>query len=243
VASVTPSFAAVGDWLVITLSTAHLKEIVDAAHDVIPTLRVVPGLQMPAGMNATARPSADAVFAVAQPGLAAQVLSGWLADLDAGRPSPLDQHWWRSSDLSESPLQIGIGMDRKSEPGRVMVARVHRGLPADGRLQVGDRIIGVDDRLLSLSTPNEDLRACVQGLGDPGKRAVPEPRTAIRLRVLRHDEMLDVTLPLDAPRGADGLEPLRRLTTLLRDVGTATYSVSLSGEHQMSARLTLRWSD
>jgi hypothetical protein len=200
--------------------------MIDAAHDVIPTLRVIPGVQQ---IDDAAR--RGLVYAVAQPGMAAQVVNGWLADLDASRPSPLDQHWWSGAEASDTPLHIGIGMDRKSEAGRVVVARVHRGLPADGRVQVGDRIIGVDDRLLSLSTPNDDLRTYVQGVGE---------RKSLTLRVMRQDQMLDVVLPMAMTRRLDALEPLRNISALLRDVGSATYSVTVTGERQMSARLTLR---
>ncbi len=224
--SVAPSLAGIDDWLIIALTPDYLKQIIDAARGVIPTLRTVPDVPR----IDTAAPD-RIVYARSQPGLVAQVLRDWLDDHANGRASILDRDWWGGADAGGSP-QVGIGIDRRFEPGRVVVARIHAGLPADGRLLVGDRILGVDGRVLSLAAPNDDFRRQIR---------TPAEQNTRTLRVLRGDELLDVELalaPAKAP-AADPLEALRRIAGLMAQVRDASYSVAVTGDHHMSARLTL----
>ena len=165
----------------------------------------------------------------------------------------------------------GDGKDPLCHAGTVEVARVYADTPAAGRLQVGDRIIGIDGSLLDLSRPGADFRRRLdKSTADPGPT----------LRVQRGTTTLDVLLPLAPSRDrkeaaspnrdrreaatpnlslrqrysfrdegeAQGPYPaihpadaVRELASLGRTLQFAIFAVQASEEDLYSARLTLRF--
>jgi hypothetical protein len=228
---VQPCFAALDGWLVLALTPDHLREIIDADRGLIPTLGEAPELGRAGRQRARA-----VVLGLAQPALAAQVIQGWLTGLRSPDESP-----WAGLLLGETGSDrprrrtLGIGMRVQQVPGRVRVARVYPGTPAEGHLLPGDEILGVESHLLSLAEPNEDLRSRIAAVGhqDP-----------VTLRVWREEELLDVVVPLGRPAGPESpsagvVEALEQLTRLGQELTYAAYSVSASRSDQYVAMLTL----
>lgn len=228
---VEPCFAALDRWLVVALTPDHLREIIDADRGLIPTLGEARELGLAGRQRARA-----VVLGLAQPALAVQVIQGWLADLDSRDGSlwsgllQVDPAANRSSGRA-----LGIGMRVQQLPGRVRVARVYPGTPADGRLLPGDEILGVESHLLSLAEPNADLRRRIAILGD---------RAPVTLRVWRDGELLDVVVSPARPAPpnpalAGVAEALERVTRLGQELTFAAYSVSASRPDQYMAMLTI----
>lgn len=231
-ASLEPSWAASGDWLILALGREHLERLLDARFGLVPTLETLDdarGLRRP-------HLSQTGVM-LFQGGLAADVIRRWLDDDRAGNASLLSAVWWERLVGSDFEHRLGLAIREEARRGAVVVERVTARGPADGRLQPGDRIIGIDGRLLALSSPASDLRE---------RWASLMARSTPTLRVLRNEEALDVVLPT---RASDDklallrLEPaaaLDELVSLIHVVQSATFAVYASEEQRYSARLTLR---
>ena len=129
---------------------------------------------------------------------------------------------------------LGIGMRVTQKPGRVTVARVYSGAPADGHLQPGDEILGVNGRLLSLGNPNADLRRMIQSAGQ---------NETVALRILRDSKYVDVEItpgPAEPKQGQGGaVEALGRLARLGQALRYCTFTVFASRPDQYVARVTL----
>jgi hypothetical protein len=228
--SVQPCFAPLGGWLAIALNPRQLQRIIDADRGLIPRLGDVPELEL-----ATRYRARSVVQGLAQPALCAQVIDRWLATLANDENS-----LWRTvlGDEARSSRgrrrALGIGMRVTQKPGRVTVARVYSGAPADGHLQPGDEILGVNGRLLSLSNPNADLRRMIQSAGQ---------NETVALRVLRDSKYVDVEItpgpaePKQVQGGA--VEALGRLARLGQALRYCTFTVFASRPDQYVARVTL----
>ncbi|UCG16647.1 MAG: PDZ domain-containing protein, partial [Phycisphaerales bacterium] len=228
--SVQPCFAPLGGWLAIALNPRQLQRIIDADRGLIPRLGDVPELGL-----ATRQRARSVVLGLAQPALCAQVIDRWLATLASDEDS-----LWRTvlgDDVRSSRSRrraLGIGMRVTQKPGRVTVARVYSGAPADGHLQPGDEILGVNGRLLSLSSPNADLRRMIQSA---------EQNETVALRVLRDSEYVDVEItprPAEPKPGQGGaVEALGQLARLGQALRYCTFTVFASRPDQYVARVTL----
>ena len=163
------------------------------------------------------------------------------------------------------------GQDTRDRPGAIEVARVLADTPAAGRLQVGDRIIGIDGALLDLSRPGADFHR---------RLAKSTAATGPTIRVQRGTTTLDVLLPLypnrdpkqtARPKGnrkegstqntsvehrpslpEEGqahapypaihpADAVRELASLWRTLQFAIFTVQASKNDLYSARLTLRF--
>jgi hypothetical protein len=128
-------------------------------------------------------------------------------------------------------------MKTGQQPGVVAVARVYPHTAADGRLQPGDQIIGIDGRLLDLNSPNASLRS-----GWISSKAEPGPT----FRVQRGDTLIDVVLPREkvgTPRPAHQVAPadaIRELASLARALEFASFASFAGEESNYSARISLR---
>lgn len=90
---------------------------------------------------------------------------------------------------------VSVGGDGEPERKVVELTRVVPGLPADGRLEVGDRILSVEGEPLSASAPERDLLQRVQAAG--GRKS-----TDLRLGIERQGEPREVTVPLGPARNS-----------------------------------------
>lgn len=230
--SLEPSWAVSGDWLILALGREHLERVLDARFGLVPTLETLHdarGLRRP-------HLSQTGVM-LFQGALAADLIRRWLGEARAGNPSLLSAVWWERLVGSDFEHRLGLTIREDARQGAVVVESVTAGTPADGRLQPGDRIIGIDGYLLAISSPASDLRERWANL---------MARSTPTLRVLRNDEALDVMLPT---RAADDklallrLNPaaaLDELVSLIHVIQSATFAAYASEEQRYSARLTLR---
>jgi len=228
-----PSFAALDDWLVMATGPEQIQQMVSASEGWIPSLGSMSELKADRW-----RMAHDAVLlAVARPALTSSVV----ADLRNQDGS----HSLLASKSGSQPRSIGhvhqrllgIGISRDEGTGAVVVARVQAHQPAVGILHVGDHIIGVDGRLLSLEDPVADLRNRIDECNDAG---------GLKLRVRRDNRLLDVRVPIPqaiAPAATSrksAAEALKQLEAVSRTVSYAVYSVVRSREDRFHARISLR---
>ncbi|MFQ5413301.1 MAG: hypothetical protein ACE5E6_02470 [Phycisphaerae bacterium] len=230
-----PSFAAVGDWCVFAFSAEHIRRIIDARLGLFPTLGAVPDV----GALCDAKRSYETLL-VLQPALASRVLARWCADYEQGTAPLLDPAWWdHAAGGGASPLgNIGIGIQQPPEPGVAVVARVDAGTPADGVLHVGDRIIGVDGRLLALNRADVDFHS---------RLANSDARPGPTLRVVRGAAAMNIVLPVpDVGRRSDGagvtpVDALREIASLGRGIRFASFAVDRRDADTYAGRLSLRF--
>lgn len=225
-----PSFAAMDGWLIVTLSDEHLVSLIEAHHGIrssLGSVRDVADLQE--------RPGRSGTVVVLQPALAAGVLNGWLTAYQNGRPSPFDISIWVGNTRTVS--RIGVEIEDVPTPGSVRVASVQAGGPAEGLIEVGDRVLGVDGQVLSVHETEQDLR-----------RRIAQSRRirGLLLRIERQGELKDVELPIPAPESVSSFERampmLRRLAQVGGRVETACLTTwSVAGD-EIAARLSIRMS-
>ncbi len=230
-----PSWAAHGDWVIITLSRDHLERILDSRFGLVPTLGAADETRA-----VWERPEDRTQLIILQAGLASKVLERWLSRARAGAPSLLNPSSWGGPELMDAfqSTHLGIAIGSEGEPGAVVVTRVYPNTAAAGRLRPGDRIMGLDGQMLDLGEPGADLR----------RRWADKPATPARtLRVRRGDATIDVTLsPRDDPPVlsdllVDPIDAVRELASVGRSLRFASLSVHETDEKHFSALLSLRF--
>ena len=118
------------------------------------------------------------------------------------------------------------------------MSRVYPGSAAAGILQPGDRIIGLNGKLLDLTFPKIDLR---KRLFESKSEAPPS------LRVLRGDLMMELSLESEEKdRQFSNLlikpaDAVRELASLGRAIQYATLVIESVSDDQYAARLSLRF--
>ena len=228
-----PSWTSWRGWFIFALSRDHLERILDAQFGLVPTLTV----NQDARTLRRQRPNRSHI-AIMQPRLAVDVLDRWMKGLrnQESNNQPQWFSWWLNQNTARSE-RLGIGMKTQQEPGVVVVARVYPDTIASGSLQPEDRIIGVDGRLVSLKSPNADLRRLWSI-----SKAQPGPT----FRVIRSGKVLDivlrqqrtiqsVVLPSISPANV-----LRDIISLGRTIPFATFVAFVSDERRYSARFSFR---
>jgi hypothetical protein len=232
--AVEPSWTILDGWLIVSLSRDHLERIIDASRGLIPKLSDVEDVQELARQN-----KKRTSLTVLQADLAAAVINGWLADVAAGKPSLLDEQYWAMhTGKRRKPQRLGIGMSTEQGPGYVSVARVYPNTVADGSLQVGDTILGIDGELLDLAAPNSDLRR--RWLKNP-KRA-----TSRIFRVDREGEVMEIEVSsgiIDHEVTLGPVRPaaaLRELASLASSVQFTSFSTYVSEHDRYAAQASLR---
>lgn len=236
-AGTEPAWSIWRGWLIISSSREQIERILDAEFGLVPGLARVEAVR-----TIRKEPVDRSALSFVQVDLATSVLNQWLSAHEAGQPTLLDPVWWggRGAARARRGPPLGIGMKVAQEPGVVVVARVYPDTAADGRLQPGDRILGVDGRLLSLESPNADLRrAWLESRTDPGPT----------VRILRDGSILDVPLPkkeeasLLSTVRINPAEAVRELIAVGRTLQFVSYSVLASEENSYAARLSLKFSE
>lgn len=227
-----PCFAPLDRWLVIALSSEHLRALVEAYHDLRPALGAAPPMNAGAG-----RPVRSTSLAVAQPALAGAVLARWINEYQAGRASPFDPSAWIGSRTRARLARIGVSVASEQFPGQAKVVEVESGGPAASRLLEGDSVIAVDGQVLSLDQPVDDLR-----------RKLLHSRRAVGpiLRVLRDGVITDVELAITPSQAATGLDraipAMRNMIQVGAGVEFASFATWTAPPDEFAARLVLHFS-
>jgi hypothetical protein len=235
-ANIEPSWVVSDGWLTLSLSSAHLEQILDAQRGLIPTLGAVPDVR------ALGRRSGErTVFAVLQPDLATEVVQRWLDAHRRGSPSLLDPTWWQLDQGNRRQAELqgrGFLAVEAKELGVLVVEEIDPGGPAAPALEVGDWILGVDGVLLSLSAPAADFEArWVSSHAEPGPS----------LRIHRGDVARDVVVarvPRPTEPAEDRFDPvdlLRELVALGRALQFVSFEAHASDEVHYSARVSVRF--
>ncbi len=231
----SPAWTVWNGWLILALSRDHIERILDAQYGLVPILATVQDVEV------MRRRSTDrSLISIVQPDLATDVLDQWLAAFGTGEPSLLDPVWWRGRGRrgTSAPRTFVNSLQLVEEPAVVVVSLLHPKSAARGRLRPGDRIVGIDGHLLSLSAPKADL----QKRWDESK-SKPGPS----LRVLRDGATIDVLIPrpkvdvLLAGLLVDPADAVRELASLGRTLEFGSFAVDVSDEWHYSARLSLRF--
>ena len=229
---VEPAWSVWNGWLIVALGRDHLERILDAQFGLAPTLATVPDVRA-LGQGAPDR----TVVSIVQPGLATRVLGRWLAAHHAGKPSLLDPSWWQDDSADEQVLP-GVVLAEEEPPGAVVVDDIDPDSAMATMLAPGDRIVGIDGRLLPLPAPGAALRTALSRESD-GARPI--------LRILRGQAMLDMPIPEEVDRSLIAAlhikpaEALAELISLGRTLQFASFAVNMSEDRQYSARFSLRF--
>lgn len=233
--SMRPSFTALDDWVIAAATPEHVRQIIDAYAGWTPTLGSLRELKMDRW-----RFGEDAVvLAVGQPAMASAVAANWAGDTDSTRPAdnPRAGRARPAQPAADRRKPLGIGVRQDGQPGSVIVVRVDPNKPADGKLQIGDRITGIDGQLLRLERPSADLRRKIANSADPKK---------MTFRLMRDGTPMDVVVEMSRHASAhrqlqlDPVPTLRQLQVLGRSLSYAAYSVAHSPPDEFHARLSLR---
>lgn len=239
-----PCFSAVEEGIVFSTHQGQLRQILDARNGVVPSLQRLRPL--------TAGGTWDAgvvVLAFAQPALASHMLGEWMASAMDHQsaalvepPSPNGVPLVASPPVSSPPPSnptvehLGIQVAPADRAGALDVLVVAADGPSRGRLRTGDRIVGVQGRVLSLDQPAKSLDEMLTSGALPA---------AVVVRVERDQTVLDVVLE-PAPRAStpsltgrtDG-DPFERLRAALRPMAFAAYRVYPTPPDRYQADLTL----
>jgi hypothetical protein len=89
-------------------------------------------------------PTAAGNIVCLQSGALADLASQWLAYFERTAPEAMKENFWRSRTLAGSPARLGIDLERTDQPRRMRVKAVSAGMPGDGRVLVGDVLLGCD---------------------------------------------------------------------------------------------------
>ncbi len=118
----------------------------------------------------------------------------------------------------------------------VVVAKVYPDTPADGELFTDDRIVGVDNKTLSMLSPNADLRKLL---------AESDSKTGPVLRVMREGKIIQVELSITetpVPKASLRLLPVTiasAIATTAEGINEVLFTVRPSGGSHYAAHVTL----
>lgn len=148
-----------------------------------------------------------------RPAEACKLLGDWLDYLAKTKPETMTEGWWKKQLEGPAPHPPRIGavvqtFAPASQPttapaGLLEVVAVFPGTPADGALQIGDRIWAVNDRPLDPKRPRADLAQVIFDRSTPGIMPV-------KLSFYRGNQALEAKLMLP-PLPDMGPNPLAQL--------------------------------
>lgn len=146
---------------------------------------------------------AETVF-VAQCGPIADLGALWVAYFERHAPEILQEAWWRSRQPGGGGVRLGIEVVEDAEGHQLQVVAVEPGSPADGFLEVNDRLLGCNNQRFATSRPVVEMRAALEQR--------PHARW-VDLLIERDGVMLVRRIPLPF---VDPLHALRRLIAIGR---------------------------
>ncbi len=230
--SMEPCFSAVDEGIVFSTHQGQLRQILDARDGVAPSLQRLRPLTAGGTWD-----TGVVVLAFAQPALASHMLGEWMASaMDHQSTSPLDSDEPAPAPSDPTVEHLGIRVTPTDRAGTLEVVAVADDGPSRGQLQTGDRIIGVQGRVLSLNQPVTSLDEALTS------EALP---AVVVVRVERGQTILDVVLKpapgtstpsTSVPTSGD---PFERLRAALRPMAFAAYRVYPTPTDRYQADLTL----
>ncbi len=218
--TMSPCFAAQEDWVLFSTSPNHLREIIEARIGV--TNRLEPSVRL-----ADQEDQLDHAISVAvmQPSFMQGMLRYWDSVLDERRR------------MRQALLRLGADWDDQRTAGQVRIRSINSNGLSAGVLQPDDAIVACAGALLSMSDAPADLQRKL------AKAPLDQPTL---LRVLRGDEMLDVTLPplpdsaSAEPTALEGLAgKLTPFERLAAQTSAATFSIDRDRGDGFQARAWL----
>jgi len=232
---IQPSFATLGNWVLLSTHPQAIRQILDAEQGWIPRLGEIREL----GLGWKKLPETRVSHAVAQPAMASAVVSAWRNVGRSSSISGLPSQGYGSQRPSIATARrpsLGIAVKPADRPGSVLIVRVHADKPANGKLRVGDQIISVNGQLLDSNDPVDHLRQLIENDDD---------QSVLSFGIRRNQRLLDVAVPLhslqmDSPAQQAGRRPLAlldRLQKLGRLMSYGTYTVYKSRSGRFHARL------
>ncbi len=231
---IRPAFAAVADSLVLALSADQIRSIIDARVGLAPTLA---SLRDWVELGGSSKPAA--LFGMAQPVLAGQVVDRWLSSPDSVMSRWLTQGMVSTHDAetrTPTALLLGIGAQRGDSPGTLKIARVYSNGRTHGYLRPDDVIHGINGSLLSLSHPTEDLRRIAMETAAKGSWV---------FRVQRDGEFTEVAVPVRGitDASADPKVALRQLQSLFRQIDFGSIRAEPTQANGLRAHVTVRFNN
>lgn len=115
----------------------------------------------------------------------AYFLKSFVSELDPFSHFNLTEEFERSSSVLDGQF-VGVGIGTRLEPTWIEVTEVLAGGPSDGKLQLGDRILSVDQRPVSRMSPR-DVRQRIRG----------ERGSMVRFELERAGNSLEVSVKRD----------------------------------------------
>ncbi len=223
-------------WLILSTHPDHIRQILDARAG---RAQHLSSASVFAALGSRERTAASIVLA--QPAEAARLVQSWIDYLRVRHPHMLQPDWWRHMQRRSDQARVTLGaglQDDAAHPGQVRVVRTLPGWPAHGKLQEGDRIVGLDGRGFSVVSATKDLKRAIAQRRDPEQ---------VVLQVERNGEAMEVTIKLSGTtsRPAPTFDPVGALQQLAQLGGAfsgAGYMVSEDDPHRFHAELVLQFS-
>jgi len=206
---VTVCWAGLDDSILFSSSTAHLENIIRAAHgkvrrlaDVSAGSTVLPDLH---------RGEPTVQWTMIRGGAIAKLFAGWLEYLDEHHPDTLNDQWWQTWAAARLRRRTRLGVALKDDPGnphRAVVQEIDSGSPAVGQLQVGDVILTASGRLLAGPHPAREVARRYEQRGGA---------KVFKVGILRDGKRLALAIPVPPVPQADlrDLQPIRALKQLI----------------------------
>ncbi len=218
-------WAADDNMLIIATHLDWLADVIAAMHE--KDLQIGEQAFALNGLTGVAR---DAIF-LAQTKLIAELGSQWIEYLRVQTPDVLSEAWWRRYQPEGASPRLGVQVAMENEAKRLIVQSVTRGSPADGAVQPGDAIVGVNRKRFATSQPIEEI---IRGVDDrPDARWVDllvERERIVRVRRL--------ALPF-----VDPITVLQRLIAVGQLVDRVAYAELKSGEQGPRGHLLVELGD
>ena len=230
-----PTWAASGDWFVVTLTADHMNRILDAQIGFLSTLADATG-----ELALRGAPAQSISTAILQGSLASETIQQWETKLRAVHAEEFVRTLWsRGRSPTSNGNRLGIELADDGAFGLVEVAAVAVGSPAHGRLEPGDLIIGVDGRLLEMVDPEVDLQRWWEDAlaGSLHTLRVLRGESTVELEVTRRHDEISLADLFDQP-----LDVLHELAILCDAIPSAILQIHHTSDQHFSALLSLRLS-
>jgi hypothetical protein len=146
----------------------HEKDLIIASH--LDWLRQIiaaregqaPNLASALRLSRGKPPSGSVNAIVVQSGPIADIGTRWLDYLRRNKPDVFDEAWWRTRQPGGEEVRLGISVTPDSANRRLRIVAVYENQPADGRLEVGDFIVGHGNRRFTSDHFIAEMRTAIR---------------------------------------------------------------------------------
>ena len=236
---IQPCWASLDDYLIVSTSTRHVREIVQAARGKAPRLDSRGGSKVLLP-RATSYDEPIAEWFYLRGSAISMMWSSWLDYVLQEHPAAFERKWWQAwaAERLEQRARLGAALTKdKNHHGRAVVYEVHAGTPAADFLQVGDVIVGAAGRPMTTTRPAREVAARYQARGDACE---------FTLEIIRGGKSMKLKIPVEPMSRIDLSEfdpvaALAHLTTLSRPAEAITVWRYAVGPDRFDARIVIRW--